>query len=319
MASASRTFGFETTTGEVLDGLDLTGRVAVVTGASGGLGAETARALASKGAAVTIGCRDVAKGEAAAEAIRTSTGNDKIAVAELDLLSHDSIRRCAREVLASHPKLDLLIDNAGVMACPLERSSQGWELQFATNHVGHFLFTALLVPALEAASPSRVVVLSSAGHQRGPVDFDDLHFERKPYEKWEAYGQAKSANALFAVELDRRLRDRGVRAFAVHPGAIGTELSRHLTRDDIVELLERVENALGGLKAVEAGAATSVWAATAPELDGKGGIYLEDCGIAGAAGSDSKAMGFLPHAVDPELAARLWSVTEELLGERFDV
>jgi NAD(P)-dependent dehydrogenase (short-subunit alcohol dehydrogenase family) len=319
MAVDRNTFGFESTTDEVLDGISLEGKRAVITGTSGGLGAESARALAARGAAITLAARDLEKLESVAESIRESTGNPNVDIGELDLTSPDSVRSFAGNWLASHDSLNLLINNAGIMACPLERTPEGWELQFATNHLGHFLLTALLAPALVAGAPARVVNLSSAGHRFGGVDFDDIHYERREYDKWPAYGQSKSANVLFTVELDRRLKAKGVRSFAVHPGVIMTELARHLTPDDIKDLMDRAQSDDGmAWKPVECGAATSCWAATAPELDGRGGIYLEDCGIAEPVDLETGASGFLPHAVDPEAAKQLWAVSEELLGVRFD-
>jgi len=313
-------FGKATTTTEVLAGISLAGKTAIVTGASGGLGAETARALAEKGAAVTLAVRDVAKGEGVADSIRATTGNRDIDLAPLDLTSPASVRAFAKGWLASHGELQLLVNNAGIMACPLARTGEGWELQFATNHLGHFLLTALLAPALRAGAPARVVNLSSAGHRFGPVDFEDIHFERRAYDKWVAYGQSKTANVLFTQELDRRLQTSDVRSYAVHPGVIMTELARHLTPDDIKELMERTPGD-GGLefKQVEAGAATSVYAATAPELEGRGGLYLEDCQIGEVKASETETSGYAPHAFDAEAAARLWQVSEEHLGERFDL
>jgi NAD(P)-dependent dehydrogenase (short-subunit alcohol dehydrogenase family) len=314
---SSREFGFKTTADEVLEGIDLRGRVAVVTGASGGLGAETARALASKAADVTLGCRDAERGECVAADIRRATGNDAVRADALDLLDRASIRTFAQRFLARHPQLHMLINNAGVMACPFARSPEGWEVQFATNHVGHFLLTNLLMPALVRGAPARVISVSSAGHMRSSVDFEDLHWERKPYDKWMAYGQSKTANALFAVGLDRRFRGKGVRALALHPGAIATDLSRHLSAEDLGPLIERISTLAGGLKEVPAGAATSVWAATAPELEGEGGIYLEDCRRSAPVGTAGITTGYLPHALDAELAERLWRVSEELVGQRF--
>jgi NAD(P)-dependent dehydrogenase (short-subunit alcohol dehydrogenase family) len=311
-------FGRETTTTEVLSGIDLDGRAAFVTGASGGLGAETARALAEKGASLTLAARDLEKLRGVVESIRSSTGNSNVELAELDLTSPASVRACAKGWLADHDALQLLVNNAGIMACPLARTAEGYELQFATNHLGHFLLTGLLAPALLAGAPARVVNVSSAGHRLAGVDFDDLHFERREYDKWVAYGQSKSANVLFSCELDRRLQDRGVRSFALHPGVIMTELVRHLTMEDIQELMSNAPDD-GGLefKPVEAGAATTVYAATAPELEGRGGLYLEDCQIGERVDDDASSRGFKPHAVDPEAARRLWEVSEELVGERF--
>jgi NAD(P)-dependent dehydrogenase (short-subunit alcohol dehydrogenase family) len=316
---SARQFGFNSTTNDVRRGIDLSGKNALVTGASSGLGAETARALAAAGAAVTLGCRNRQKGTEIARSIAESTGNDKLHVARLDLVDHQSIREFADEVASRDDELSILVNNAGVMACPLARTSQGWELQFATCHVGHFLLTSLLIPLLEAGAPSRVVCLSSFGHTRSSIDFDDLHFERKPYDKWEAYGQAKTANALFAVGLDRRFKDRGIRAFALHPGAIVTDLGRHLLPEDIAAVGERISAQAGGFKNVPAGAATSVWAATAPELEGQGGLYLEDCGVSGPVGTPGVTTGYLDYAVDEALADRLWTVTEELIGRASEI
>ena len=319
--TGSRTAGFgpDTTTSDVLEGVDLSGCVAVVTGASGGLGEETARALAGRGAHVTLAARDLAKAAPVAEAIRSAGGGGSVEVAELDLASLASVRRFVEGFLAAHPQLHILVNNAGIMACPLARTEQGWELQFATNHVGHFLLTNLLSPALRAGAPSRVVIVSSAAHLMSAVDFDDVHFERREYDKWVAYGQSKTANTLFAYELDRRLRDHGVRANAVHPGVIVTELARSLTPDDIKAMMERspADGPALRFKTVPAGAATSVFAATAPELEGRGGLYLEDCGVAQPAGEDSPGAGYAPHALDPEAARTLWQLSEELVGERF--
>ena len=312
-------YGPETTTDEVIEGVDLSVRVAIVTGASGGLGAETARALAARGARVTIAARDLAKAENAAEEIRTSTGNPEIDVLGLELTLPDRVRESAKQWLADHDELNLLINNAGVMACPLDRTVEGWEFQFATNHLGHFLFTGLLVPALVRGAPARVVNLSSAGHRMSPVVFDDIHYEDRPYDKWESYGQSKTANILFSVALNARLAGKGVSAYAVHPGMIMTELGRHMGQQDLEDLMsKRPADAKMEWKSVEAGAATSVWAATATELEGQGGRYLEDCGIARQKKTEEDVAGYADYAVDAEAAERLWRVSEETLGEEFD-
>jgi NAD(P)-dependent dehydrogenase (short-subunit alcohol dehydrogenase family) len=313
----NRKFGFESTASEVVAGLDLSHVSAIVTGASGGLGAETARALAERGARVTLTARDVAKGEAAAEKIRKSTGNARVDVLPLELMSRDSVRAFAKDFSSRHKKLNVLINNAGVMACPLARTAEGWESQFATNHLGHFLLTGLLTPLLVASAPSRVISVSSRGHRFSPVIFDDIHFERRPYDKWSAYGQSKTANVLFAVELDRQLAARGVRANALHPGGIVTELGRHLTNDDIVELMSRAPGGKMDWKTPEQGAATSTWGATAPELEGKGGLYLDDCQIASVRKSEDDASGYEAYARDEAAAKRLWTVSEEHVGEKF--
>lgn len=311
---SSRSFDRASTSDQVLEGLDLRGRLALVTGASSGLGAESARALAARGAGVVMTGRDVAKTERVAAAIREQTGNAAVEVGELHLEVPDSVRRFAREFLARHGSLQLLLANAGVMACPLTRTAEGWEMQLATNHVGHFLLASLLAPALRAGAPSRVVAVSSAGHQFASVDFDDPHFERRPYDKWEAYGQSKTANIWFARELDRRFASDGVRGFAIHPGMIATELGRHLVAEDMVMLRERARQRESAgrtsFKPIPEGAATQLYAATAPELDGKGGLYLEDCQVSGVEPCPGGA-GCAPWAFDDAGAARLWMLSEE--------
>jgi NAD(P)-dependent dehydrogenase (short-subunit alcohol dehydrogenase family) len=317
----ARRFDSQSTTDQVLDGIDLSGKVAIVTGASGGLGAETARALAGHGAAVTLTARDTKKAEQVAESIRAAHPGAKLAVRALALDRPDSVRAFAKGWLAENRVLHLLLNNAGVMACPLARTPEGWEMQFATNHLGHFLLTALLAPALRAAGGARVANTSSGGHRMSPVVFEDIHFERRPYDKWASYGQAKSANVLHAVELDRRLAGDGVRAFGVHPGMIVTELGRHLTPDDIQQLQARAKDrsssGLATWKTPPQGAATQCWAVTAPELAGRGALYLEDCQVSGTT-PPAGSLGAEGWALDPEAARRLWSVSEQTLGERFD-
>jgi NAD(P)-dependent dehydrogenase (short-subunit alcohol dehydrogenase family) len=304
-------FGEQTTTDEVMAGIDLHGSTAVVTGASTGLGLETARALAAAGAHVVLAARDTNKGAAALATIRNGVPNASVEPAVVDLGSLASVRAFADDLRQRITSVDILVNNAGVMYTPFERTSDGFEMQFGTNHVGHFLLTNLLVPALLAGSSARVVNLSSGGHRSSDIIWDDPNYEHRPYDKFEAYGQSKTANILFTVELDRRLSSRGVRAYAVHPGMIATELGRHMTRDDMKELRARASSAPGGglppLKSIPAGAATSVWAATAPELAGIGGVYLADCHVAEA--SD--------YAVDPAGAARLWALSEDLVGQHF--
>ncbi len=313
-------FGHDTTTDEVLEGIDLTGKRALVTGASGGLGEETARALASKGAAVTIAARNIPKAQAAADGIKKSTGNTDVDVLEVELSIPDSIRKAAAEYQTRHGALNILVNNAGVMACPLTRTAEGWEMQLGTNHFGHFLFTCLLAPVLKAGAPARVVNLSSAGHRISAVDFDDPHFQKRDYDKWVAYGQAKTANVLFSVELNKRLHSSGVTANAVHPGAIQTELGRHLAEEDLEELLQRRGGgAEFSFKTIPAGAATSTWAATSPELEGRGGLYLEDCHVADVVDGGFGEPGVAPYAVDAGSASKLWTLTEQALGERFDL
>ncbi len=313
-------YGHDTTTDQVLEGVDLAGRIAIVTGASGGLGAETARALASRGAAVTLAVRDGEKAEEVASSIRESTGNPKVEVASgLELMEPDRVRAFAKQWLARHDALHILVNNAGVMFCPLERNERGWEKQFGTNHLGHFLLTCLLVPALRAGAPARIVNVSSGGHRFSAVDFEDPNYERREYDKFEAYGQSKTANILFAVELAKRLAPHRITANALHPGMIITELARYMGPEDMEVLRARAPKGGMKFKPVEAGAATSVWAATSPDLEGKSGIYLEDCRVALSAEEAGGSGGFQDYAVDPDAAARLWALSEELVGESFDL
>ena len=254
---------------------------------------------------------------------RLESKRPNVEIEELELGSIASIRAFADRFLAKHDRLDLLINNAGVMACPYATTSDGFEMQFGSNHLGHFLLTGLIAPAVLKAAPARIVSLSSRGHQMSPVVFDDIGFEKREYEKWESYGQSKTANILFAVELERRLGDRGVHAYAVHPGAIMTDLSRHMNRDDMEHLQQRAKERgqTGGLqmKSIPAGSATSVYAATAPELDGRGGVYLEDCHVAEVDDAELAVEGVRSYAVDPESAKRLWALSEEMVGQTFDL
>jgi NAD(P)-dependent dehydrogenase (short-subunit alcohol dehydrogenase family) len=305
-------YGEQTTTTEVLSGVDLSGKVAMVTGASTGLGLETARALAAAGAHVILAVRTDDKGETSRTKILETVPAASLEHVLLDLGSLESVRTCASTILARHDRIDLLINNAGVMFTPFDHTTDGFELQFGTNHIGHFLLTNLLVPAVLAAAPARIVNLSSAAHQSSDVDLDDPNFERRPYDKFVSYGRSKTANVLFSVELERRLAAKGVHSYAVHPGMIATELSRHMTKDDMYALRDRAKRGpsggLPGLKSLEAGAATTVWAATAPELASTGGVYLVDCQIAEPAA----------WALDTVSAARLWALSEDLVGQHFD-
>jgi NAD(P)-dependent dehydrogenase (short-subunit alcohol dehydrogenase family) len=311
-----RSFGPESTTDDVLDGIDLTGRRVLVTGASAGLGVETTRALAAHGAAVTMAVRDLGKGATAMEEVRAAVPDAELDLRQLDLADLESIRTFAHGFVEDHPTLDVLIGNAGVMACPQGTTADGFELQFGTNHLGHFLLIKLLTPSLVAAGGARVVLLSSAGHRFSDVDLDDPGFERSEYDPWVAYGRAKTANVLCAVGLDRRLRDQGVRAFAVHPGGIQTELGRHLTRETRQTMLDRLSASPTAFswKTIPQGAATTVYAATAPELDGEGGVYLEDCHLAEVVEDPDATAGVRPYALDPDRADALWALSEELVG-----
>jgi NAD(P)-dependent dehydrogenase (short-subunit alcohol dehydrogenase family) len=312
-------FGHDSTTDEVIQGIDLADKLALVTGGSGGLGAETARALASSGARVVVTARNVAKAEEVVRGIRAATGNAAVEVDELELGSLASVRAFAERFLARHDALHVLVNNAGVMACPYARTSDGFEMQFGTNHLGHFLLTGLIAPALLRGAPARIVSVSSRGHQMSPVVFDDIHFERRPYEKWSAYGQSKTANVLLAAELERRLAARGVHANALHPGVIFTDLARHLVPEDLEFLKKRAPGGAMRTKSVAAGAATAVWAATAPELEGRGGLYLEDCGVAEVNDAEGATGGVRSYALDPAAAERLWKVSEEMVGQRMSL
>jgi NAD(P)-dependent dehydrogenase (short-subunit alcohol dehydrogenase family) len=299
---------------DVVSGLDLTGRSAIVTGGGAGIGLETARALASAGAGVTLAVRNAEQGRASAERLRAETGNPAIDVGALDLADLPGVRRFAA-AWGDRP-LHLLVNNAGVMACPLARTPQGWESQFATNHLGHFALTTALLPALKATGNARVVTLSSMGHKLAGVDFDDLHFERREYNKWKAYGQAKSANALMSLGLHMRHAVDGITSLAVHPGGVDTDLHRHVPDDE-----KRAMGWVGDdgrissrFKTPAQGAATSVWAATAPALEGQGGLYLEDCQQGLPAEPGNRTSGHAPHIMDTAVAEQLWRVSEGLLA-----
>lgn len=303
-------FGFSSTADDVLEGIDLSGRLALVTGGYSGIGTETTRALVRAGARVVVPAR---RPEKAREELADL--GDAVEVDELDLGDPDSIRGFVERFLAGDRSLDLLIANAGIMACPETRVGPGWEAQFGTNHLGHFALVTGLWPALVRDGGARVVALSSAGHHRGGIRWDDVMWTHD-YDKWTAYGQAKTANALFARHLDTLGAEQGVRAFSVHPGGILTPLQRHLPREEMVKLgwVDEDGNPAGpGFKTPEQGAATSVWAATSPRLDGLGGVYCEDCDIA----VDSEGrhrVGVAAWATDPEQAARLWALSAELTG-----
>ncbi|WP_329045416.1 SDR family NAD(P)-dependent oxidoreductase [Amycolatopsis sp. NBC_01488] len=303
-------FGATTTAAEAVAGIDLTGKLAVVTGGYSGIGLETTRALTGAGAHVVVPAR---RRETAEE---TLDGVENVEVDELDLSDLDSVRAFAERFLATGRRIDLLIANAGVMACPETRVGPGWEAQFATNHLGHFALVNRLWPAV--ADGARVVSLSSRGHHYSPIRWDDVQFERG-YDKWAAYGQAKTANVLFAVRLDELGASRGVRAFALHPGGIMTPLQRHLPREEMIERgwIDEAGNFLVEFKTPEQGAATTVWAATSPQLAGLGGLYLEDCDVAELCPADAEGMaasGVRRYAVDRDEARRLWTLSAELTG-----
>jgi NAD(P)-dependent dehydrogenase (short-subunit alcohol dehydrogenase family) len=306
-------YGFHTTTDEVLDGVDLSGKSVLVTGASAGLGEETTRALAAHGASVTMAVRDVARGLAAVDRVKESVPDAQLNVREVDLGSLASIRTFASAFLEANDRLDVLVCNAGVMACPQDTTVDGFELQFGTNHLGHFLLTTSVLPALLACDASRVVVLSSGGHKFSDVSLDDPSFERTSYEPWIAYGRSKTANALVANELDRRYAGDGLHAWSVHPGAIITDLGRHLTEETITSIAEaRKGRPQPEWKSVPQGAATSVYGATDASLVDSGGHYLEDCGVADIVTDPAEVNGVMAYAQDPTTAAALWTLSEEL-------
>lgn len=311
-------FGWASTTGEVLEGKDLSGLTVFVTGANSGLGQETARAMAAKGAEVVMAGRDQAKLDEAVAAIRAAHPEAQLETITLDLASLENIRAATSRARQRFAKIDILINNAGVMATPFTHTADGFEMQLGTNHLGHFALTAELMPLIEQGSARRIVNLSSRGHHFAPVDFDDPHFVRRPYDPWIAYGHSKTANILFTVGLEQRFAVLGIHAYAVHPGGIQTNLGRHMTEEMIAALMARVTSRDAGLqwKTIPQGAATSVWAATAPELEGKGGVYCEDCHVAEI--DDASATGGVrSYAVNTSYADRLWALSEEQTGAKF--
>ncbi|MFI7702365.1 SDR family NAD(P)-dependent oxidoreductase [Nonomuraea sp. NPDC049480] len=302
-------FGARSTADDVLHGIDLSGKLAIVTGGYSGLGLETTRALARAGARVVVPAR---RPGVAREAVGDLEG---VEVDELDLADLESVRGFAERFLATGRSAEIVITNAGIMACPETRVGPGWEAQFATNHLGHHALVNRLWPAI-ARGRGRVVSVSSGGHRITGIRWDDVRFERG-YDKWQAYGQAKTANILFAVHLDALGRDAGVRAFSLHPGAILTPLQRHLPKEEMVAAgwIDEAGNALDpSFKTPEQGAATQVWAATSPQLAGMGGVYCEDCEIAEVAADENARGGVSPYAIDPDQAARLWRLSAELTG-----
>lgn len=298
----------------MVSGHDLTGKTALVTGASSGLGLATARALVHAGASVVLPTRDRERGVDTRRVIRASHPQGSVELADLDLADLTSVRDFCVSFLDTHETLDILINNAAVMATPHERTADGFELQFGTNHLGHFALGVGLLPALLASGAARVVALSSIGHRRSPVIFDDLFFERRPYDKWSAYGQSKTACALFSVGLHRRYAHQGIVANAVHPGGIMTGLQKYLARDEQVAMgwIDADGNVNAQFKSVEQGAATSVWAALGGELADAGGLYLEDCAQALPFDASRPFSGVMDYALDVEAADRLWDLSLEL-------
>jgi len=316
----SQAFGAQSTTDEVLSGVDLKGKRILVTGTSAGLGVETARTLVAHGAHVVGTARDLAKAERATAEVLAGGGSFELM--QLDLASLQSVRDGADKLLNAGDKFDVVIANAGVMASPFGRTADGFETQFGTNHLGHFVFVNRIAPLL--GDGGRLVNLSSAGHRFADVDLDDPAFDRTAYDPWQAYGRSKTANILFAVEFDRRHRDRGVRATAVHPGGIRTELSRHMNKGDEEAMIATLNagNAAAGLppfeyKSIPQGAATSVWAGLVADGAAVGGHYCEDCHVAEVLEGEGLRGGVRPYAVDPERAKALWALSEALVGEQF--
>ncbi|RKT54317.1 SDR family NAD(P)-dependent oxidoreductase [Saccharothrix australiensis] len=303
----STPFDAESTASDVLAGVDLTGRRAVVTGASSGIGVETARALAAAGAEVTLAVRDTAAGRRTADDIAGTTGNRALHVAPLDLADRASV---AAFTANWDGPLHILVNNAGIMGSPETRTPEGWELQFATNHLGHFALTTGLHRAL-AAEGARVAVVSSVAHLGAGVDFEDIHFHQRPYSPWVAYSQSKTANILFAIEAHKRWADDGISVNALAPGVIMTNLQRYLTPEELEQVKASVEQVGVRWKTAEQGAATSALVAASPLLDGVGGRYFEDCREAGPADAEQPREGVAAHALDPEAAARLWEVSEQ--------
>ncbi|HEY5107837.1 MAG TPA: SDR family NAD(P)-dependent oxidoreductase [Caulobacteraceae bacterium] len=318
-------FGADSTTDDVLSGVDLAGKRVLVTGVSAGLGVETARALVAHGATVVGAVRDLAKARAATQVVRDAAagGGEGLELIELDLASLASVRACADGLVASGRPFDVVIANAGVMACPKGTTADGFETQFGTNHLGHFVLINRIASLLGAGA--RVVSLSSAGHRFADVDLDDPNFERTPYTEFGAYGRSKTANVLFAVEFDRRHKARGVRAAAVHPGGIQTELGRHMTPELIAQILPTpnpdatLEERAASFrwKTIPQGAATSVWAGFVAPAEAMGGHYCEDCHVAQIVDDPNSRGGVRPYAVDPDRAKALWAKSEAMVGERF--
>ncbi|OSQ39549.1 oxidoreductase [Thalassospira mesophila] len=316
-------FSASSTADDVIKGQDLTGKVAIVTGGYSGLGLETVRVFVGAGAHVIVPTRDRAKAEKALADL------PDVELMDLDLMDPASIDAFADAFLASKRPLHVLVNNAAVMASPLMRDERGNEAQFSTNHLGHFQLTMRLWPALCQANGARVIAVSSRGHRYSPVDFEDPNFNHREYDPWKSYGQAKTANALFARALDKRGQPHNVRAFSLHPGGIlATNLSRHMSDEAlkatgfVAEDGSAIIDPQTGKKTLEQGAATTVWCATSPQLNGMGGVYCEDCDISPVVSADAKTIGVFfpgvwPWAVDPAQAEQLWDLTEKMTGVSF--
>ncbi|HSM95300.1 MAG TPA: SDR family NAD(P)-dependent oxidoreductase [Rhizomicrobium sp.] len=319
----AKAFGAQSTTDEVLDGVHLSGKRVLVTGASAGLGVETCRTLAAHGATVVGAARDLSKANKATDVVRKDAKNGgSLELVELDLASLKSVRACADALVNAGKPFDVVICNAGVMACPKGKTADGFETQFGTNHLGHFVLVNRIASLLKKGS--RLVNLSSAGHRFADVDLEDPNFERTPYTEFGAYGRSKTANVLFAVEFDRRHKAAGIRATAVHPGGIMTELGRHMTQELRDQLLKSVNdgNKAAGApafqwKTIPQGAATTVWSGFVAGADEVGGRYCEDCHVAELQENPQARGGVRAYALDPGRARALWAKSEELVGEKF--
>jgi NAD(P)-dependent dehydrogenase (short-subunit alcohol dehydrogenase family) len=317
-----KTFGAETTTDEVLEGINLSGKRILVTGASSGLGIETARALVSRGAQVVGAVRDLNKARTATEVVRAAVARDGgLELVELDLASLASVRKCADNLVDKGELFDVVITNAGVMACPKEMTKDGFEMQFGTNHLGHFVLVNRIVSLFKQGA--RLVNLSSSGHRFSDVNLEDPNFEHTEYTEFGAYGRSKTANILFAVEFDRRHKQSGIRATAVHPGGIQTELGRHMKSGTIEQMIESIDASRPPgtppfkWKTIPQGAATTVWAGVVSPAEQVGGRYCEDCHVAEIAEGEGIREGVRSYALDAEHAKALWVKSEEMVGEHF--
>lgn len=321
-------FGATSTTDEVLSGVNLQGKRILVTGVSAGIGVETARSLAAHGASVVGAARDLTKAEAATAEVRRDAAKNggNFELVELDLADLKSVRACADALVAKAEPFDLIIANAGVMATPFGHTADGFETQFGTNHLGHFVLVNRIASLMRPGS--RLINVSSSGHRFANVDLDDPNFERTPYEPFVAYGRSKTANILFAVGFDRRHRERGVRAAAVHPGGIRTELARHLDPAQMQSIIEQLNKQLAAegnasfqWKTIPQGAATSVWAGVVAPADEVGGKYCENCHVGQVVADDvtitAISEGVRGYALDSTNAAALWKKSEEMVGESF--
>ena len=311
-------FNRETTAEEVVDGLDLSGQIFMITGTSSGLGEESARVLAARGARVVMLARDPEKNDEAAERVRSSVPEADLSMHQMDLSDLSSVASFAAEAADQYDRIDVLMNNAGVMCCPFGHTADGFEMQFGTNHLGHFALTARLLPLLRRADRPRVVTLSSGGHRISDVDLDDPNFEHTDYDPWVSYGRSKTANVHFAAELARRFGDELV-SVSVHPGAIPTKLGRHMTKEMIEGMRARAKaNSSSGqglqYKTLESGAATQLWGATAPEMADHNGKYLADCNVAEPGSGET---GYAPHIYNPATEAALWELSERLVGLSF--